>query len=130
MRVRSWSLRRALQQRCAARSIASFGSIARSVTASSTIRLSTFWISKTIRASSVLTAGRGFCIGKLALLAATARVIGVPARVGYTDVRNHMSSRRLRERTKTDVFLWHSYTDLCIDGRWFKATAGIRSGAL
>ena len=34
------------------------------------------------RASSVLTVGRGFCIGKSAVLAATARAIGVPARVG------------------------------------------------
>jgi transglutaminase-like putative cysteine protease len=92
--------------------------------------MSTFSISKTIRASSVLAAGRGFCIRKSALLAAAARVIGVPAQVGYADVRNHMSSRRLRERTKTEVFLWHSYTDLCIDGRWVKATAGIQSGAL
>jgi transglutaminase-like putative cysteine protease len=74
------------------------------------------------RASSVLAAGRGFCIGKSALLAATARVIGVPARVGYADVRNHMTSRRLRERTKSDVFIWHSYTDLYIDGQWVKAT--------
>lgn len=74
------------------------------------------------RASSVLATGRGFCIGKSALLAATARVIGVPARVGYADVRNHMTSRRLRERTKSDTFIWHSYTDLYIDGRWVKAT--------
>ena len=74
------------------------------------------------RASSVLAAGRGFCIGKSALLAATARAIGVPARVGYADVRNHLTSRRLRERTKSDVFLWHSYTDLYIDGQWVKAT--------
>ena len=74
------------------------------------------------RASSVLAAGRGFCIGKSAVLAATARVIGVPARVGYADVRNHLTSRRLRERTKSDIFIWHSYTDLCIGERWVKAT--------
>src|ERR1039458_7928353 len=35
------------------------------------------------RASSVLAARRGFCIGKAALLAACTRVIGTPARVGY-----------------------------------------------
>jgi transglutaminase-like putative cysteine protease len=74
------------------------------------------------RASSVLAAGRGFCIGKSALLAAAARVIGVPARVGYADVRNHLTSRRLRERTKTDVFIWHSYTELFVNGQWVKAT--------
>jgi transglutaminase-like putative cysteine protease len=74
------------------------------------------------RASDVLAAGRGFCIGKAALLAAAARTIGVPARVGYADVRNHLTSRRLYERIKTDVFVWHSYADLHVCGRWVKAT--------
>jgi len=74
------------------------------------------------RASGVLAAGRGFCIGKSALLAASARVIGVPARVGYADVRNHLTSPRLYEKIKTDIFLWHSYTELYLSGRWVKAT--------
>jgi len=74
------------------------------------------------RASGVLAAGRGFCIGKAALLAACARAIGVPARVGYADVRNHLTSPRMYEYIKTDVFVWHSYVDLCVDGRWVKAT--------
>ena len=74
------------------------------------------------RASGVLAAGRGFCIGKSALLAASARVIGVPARVGYADVRNHLTSPRLYEKIKTDIFLWHSYTELYLSERWVKAT--------
>jgi transglutaminase-like putative cysteine protease len=74
------------------------------------------------RASGTLAAGRGFCIGKAALLAAGARIIGVPARVGYADVRNHLTSPRLYEKTKTDIFLWHSYAELYLSGRWVKAT--------
>ena len=74
------------------------------------------------RASSVLAAGHGFCIGKSALLAAGARAIGVPARVGYADVRNHLTSRRLYELVKTDTFMWHSYTELYLSGCWVKAT--------
>jgi transglutaminase-like putative cysteine protease len=74
------------------------------------------------RASTVLAAGRAFCIGKAALLAAGARIIGVPARVGYADVRNHLTSRRLYEKIKTDIFRWHSYTELYLSGRWVKAT--------
>jgi transglutaminase-like putative cysteine protease len=74
------------------------------------------------RASSVLEAGHGFCIGKAALLAGCARAIGVPARVGYADVRNHLTSRRMYEHIRTDVFVWHSYADLFLDGRWVKAT--------
>jgi transglutaminase-like putative cysteine protease len=74
------------------------------------------------RASAVLANGRGFCVGKAALLAAGARIIGVPSRVGYADVRNHMTSPRLYERIQTDIFFWHSYTDLHLDGAWVKAT--------
>lgn len=74
------------------------------------------------RASSVLAFGRGFCIGKAALLSACARAIGIPARVGYADVRNHMTSPRLLELTKSDVFLWHSYSDIKVNGAWVKAT--------
>jgi transglutaminase-like putative cysteine protease len=74
------------------------------------------------RASGVLAARRGFCVGKAALLAACCRAAGIPARVGYADVRNHLTSPKLYERIKTDVFIWHSYAELYVAGRWVKAT--------
>jgi transglutaminase-like putative cysteine protease len=80
------------------------------------------------RASNVLAAGRGFCVGKSALLAAAARTDGIPARVGYADVRNHLTSPRLYERIKTDIFIWHSYADLHVCGRWVKATPAFDVG--
>ena len=73
------------------------------------------------RASAVLAAGRGFCVGKSALLAACARA-GIPARVGFADVRNHLNSKRLRELVGGDTFMWHSYTELKIGGAWIKCT--------
>jgi transglutaminase-like putative cysteine protease len=73
------------------------------------------------RASDVLRAGRGFCVGKSALLAAAARAAGIPARPGYADVRNHLTSKRLKEQVG-DTFYWHSYTELKIDGKWVKCT--------
>jgi transglutaminase-like putative cysteine protease len=73
------------------------------------------------RASAVLDAGKGFCVGKSAVLSAAARASGIPARPGYADVRNHLTSRRLRE-TVGDTFYWHSYTELKIDGKWVKCT--------
>jgi transglutaminase-like putative cysteine protease len=76
----------------------------------------------TYQASDILAAGRGFCVSKAAVLAAAARAAGVPARVGYADVRNHMTSPRLQETLGTDVFRWHSYADLYVNGRWVKAT--------
>jgi transglutaminase-like putative cysteine protease len=73
------------------------------------------------RASEVLRAGKGFCVGKSALLAAVARSTGIPARPGYADVRNHLTSKRLMEQVG-DIFIWHSYTELEIDGQWVKCT--------
>ena len=74
------------------------------------------------RASGVLAAGRGFCIGKSTLLAACCRAVGIPARLGFADVRNHVTSPRLHALVQTDVFVWHCFTDIRIDGTWVKAT--------
>jgi transglutaminase-like putative cysteine protease len=73
------------------------------------------------RATDVLRAGKGFCVGKSALLTAVARAAGIPARPGYADVRNHLTSRRLKEQVG-DIFIWHSYTELKIDENWVKCT--------
>jgi len=74
------------------------------------------------RASSVLAADQGFCVGKASLLAACARAAGIPARVGFADVKNHLTSPRLAETMGSDLFVYHGYTDLYLDGRWVKAT--------
>ena len=74
------------------------------------------------RASSTLERGEGFCVGKSALLAACARSIGIPARVGFADVKNHLTTPRLRERMGTDLFIYHGYCELFLEGKWVKAT--------
>jgi transglutaminase-like putative cysteine protease len=75
-----------------------------------------------LRASRVLELGYGWCVPKAALLAAVARAAGIPARVGYADVRNHLSTKRMREVAQTDLYIWHGYTELWLDGAWVKAT--------
>jgi transglutaminase-like putative cysteine protease len=73
-------------------------------------------------ASKVLESGEGFCIGKAALLAAVARAAGLEARVGFADVKNHLTSARLAETMGSDLFVFHGYTEFRLDGRWVKAT--------
>ncbi len=80
------------------------------------------------RASDCLRAKRGFCIPKAALLAAAARSVGIPARVAYADVRNHLSTKKLIELVGGDLFIWHSFTELYLDGRWVKATPAFNLG--
>jgi len=75
-----------------------------------------------MKASTVLARNSGFCITKAALLAAACRAIGIPARLGFADVRNHLATAKMRERMGTDVFVYHGFAELFLEGRWVKAT--------
>lgn len=75
-----------------------------------------------LRASSVLAAGRGWCVSKAVLLTAACRARGIPARLGFADVRNHLSTERMRQTMKTDVFYYHGYSSIFLGDRWLKAT--------
>ncbi len=72
------------------------------------------------RASHVAGLDTAWCVTKSVLLTAAARNQGIPARLGFADVRNHLSSEKLLERLGTDLFIWHGYSELLLDGRWFK----------
>lgn len=75
-----------------------------------------------LAASTTLASGTGWCVSKAILLAASCRVIGVPARLGFADVKNHLSTSKLRESMGTDIFYWHGYTDIYLNDQWVKAT--------
>ena len=74
------------------------------------------------RASTTLAAGHGYCVNQAGVMAAVCRAAGIAARVGYADVRTHMTTQRLAELMGSDVFFYHGYTDVWLDGRWVKAT--------
>ena len=79
------------------------------------------------RASSVLAAGRGFCVPKSVLLTAAARSAGIPSRLGFADVRNHLQSERLRAQMGTDLFIHHGYSTLFLGGCWLKASSAFNA---
>lgn len=75
------------------------------------------------RASRVAGEPATWCVPKAVLLTAAARAAGIPARLGFADVRNHLNTPRLRARMGgADLFVWHGYTALWLEGRWVKAT--------
>ena len=75
------------------------------------------------RASAVAECAANWCVPKSVLLSATARLHGIPARLGYADVRNHLTSEKLSESMGTDLFLWHGYSELLLDGQWLKLSS-------
>ncbi|WP_341229461.1 transglutaminase-like domain-containing protein [Nocardioides salarius] len=75
------------------------------------------------RASYVLEAGRAYCVPKAVLLTAVLRAVGIPARLGFADVRNHLQTDTLRAvMGGTDLFVYRGYCSVHLDGRWLKTT--------
>ena len=79
------------------------------------------------RASVVAHAPTGWCVSKSVLLCAAARHAGIPARLGFADVRNHLTSEKLMATMGTDLFAWHGYAELLLPDplqsgtrRWYK----------
>jgi transglutaminase-like putative cysteine protease len=75
-----------------------------------------------LTASATLERGAAFCVPKAILYAATLRAIGVRARLGFADVTNHLATKRLLELLQTNVFAYHGYVVLELEGRTLKAT--------
>jgi transglutaminase-like putative cysteine protease len=81
-----------------------------------------FMLDDTYRGSVCIERGVGWCVPKAALLAACARAVGIPARVGYADVKNHLTTPELTAKMGTDLFVYHGYTEFLLDGKWVKST--------
>jgi len=77
---------------------------------------------ETLTASYCLKSSQSYCIPKSGLLVALARNKGIPARLGLADVKNHISSQKLIDYLKTDIFVMHGYAELYLNGNWVKAT--------
>ena len=81
-----------------------------------------FYLPEHYRASNVLKSGRGYCVCKASLLCALGRACGIPSRVGFADVKNHLATRQLIEFLGSDLFVYHGFVEFYLDGKWVKAT--------
>ena len=81
-----------------------------------------FYLPEHYRASNILKNGRGFCVCKASLLCALGRAAGVPTRVGFADVRNHLATRQLVELMGSDLFVYHGFNEFYLNDKWVKAT--------
>ncbi|MBW2120127.1 MAG: transglutaminase domain-containing protein [Deltaproteobacteria bacterium] len=81
-----------------------------------------FYLPEHYRASNVLKNGRGYCVCKASLLCALGRSCGIPSRLGFADVRNHLATRQLIEFIGSDLFVYHGFVEFYLEGKWVKAT--------
>ena len=74
------------------------------------------------RASETLQRAEGFCIQKAVVLTALARAIGIPARLGFADIKNHLASKEFIDWLGTNISFHHGYSELYLNKKWVKAT--------
>lgn len=81
-----------------------------------------FWLPEHYMATNVLKRKRGFCIPKAAVLCTLSRAAGIPCRLGFADVRNHLATQALLDHLGTDLFVFHGFVEFYLQGKWVKAT--------
>lgn len=77
---------------------------------------------KGLKASTLLTRDRGYCVEKAVLLAASSRAVGIPSRLSFYIVKNHIATGRLEKLLKTDHLVFHGAAEMLLEGEWKKAT--------
>ena len=102
----------------------------RCATRSDTIRSISAPAEDDYRASRIAGEAIEFCVPKAILLTAALRAAGIPAAVGFADVRNHLNSPKLAELMGTDLFIYHGYVALWLDGTDVQGNAGVQYRAV
>jgi transglutaminase-like putative cysteine protease len=81
-----------------------------------------FQLLKHYRASTILENGEGYCVQKAVLMAALARAIDIPARLGFADIINHLLPEKFLEIYGTNLLVYHGFTELHLNNIWIRVT--------
>lgn len=74
------------------------------------------------RATRTLAAREGFCVPKAVLLVSLARAVGIPARLRFAVIKNHLLPVKIMEMLEIPVLPDHGYAELYIDDKWVQVT--------
>jgi len=75
-----------------------------------------------LKASNVLSKKRSWCVEKSSVLAACLRKFGIPSRLGYAIVTNHIGVEKLTHYLRREEIVFHGFVDVFLDGKWVKCT--------
>jgi hypothetical protein len=78
--------------------------------------------SEALKASSIVTHKRAWCVEKAIVLAALYRKLGFPSRMGYAIVTNHIGTEKLTYYLRREEIVFHGYVEVFFEERWIKCT--------
>ena len=80
-----------------------------------------YYSRKNTKASVTLNRGYGYCIQKATLLAAMARIAGIPSRLHFIDMINHLTPQSYIDKIGSNLFIYHAYPELYLNEKWVEA---------
>lgn len=75
-----------------------------------------------LKASSVLLKNRAWCVEKSNVFAAASRRLGIPSRLGYAIVRNHVGVEKLELYLRKPEIVFHGYVEVFLNNKWVACT--------
>jgi len=75
-----------------------------------------------LKVNVILQKKRAWCSEKAIVMATCARYFGIPSRLGYSIVINHLGAEKLEEFLGRKEIVFHGYVELFIEGKWIKCT--------
>jgi transglutaminase-like putative cysteine protease len=75
-----------------------------------------------LKASEILKKRRAWCVEKAIVMATCLRTLGIPSRLGYGIVINHIGVEKLTAYLQRKEIVFHGYVEALLDGKWVKST--------
>lgn len=81
-----------------------------------------YHLEETYQASNVINIKKGHCVSKASLLCALGRACGIPSRLGFATVKNHIATKQLIQSMGSNEFIFHGFTEFYLNNKWVIAT--------
>ncbi len=78
--------------------------------------------SDALTTQQILKKKRAWCVEKSIIMAAGARALGIPSKLGYAIVTNHLGDDKLELYLKRKEIVFHGYTSLFLENKWVICT--------
>jgi hypothetical protein len=77
---------------------------------------------RSLRASAILSKRKAWCVEKAIVCAALMRASGIPAKLGFGIVKNHIGVEKLTSYLKREEIVFHGFVRAQVDGLWSSCT--------
>ncbi|HZH87072.1 MAG TPA: transglutaminase-like domain-containing protein [Brumimicrobium sp.] len=75
-----------------------------------------------LKSSVIMQKDRAWCVEKSIVMATGLRALGIPSKLGYGIVVNHIGVEKLTRVLRREEIVFHGYVSAFINGRWVKST--------